>query len=102
MTYWIVFTTVYLHSYLLITDNARILKLIECPYAFLIKTSKVLMRFSVNYLRFTVSKCSYYVLFCMKYSYLLTEKITPDVNNNLYMPFKSCAVLCMLDATFDV
>ena len=36
-----------------------------------------------GFFSFWASKCSYYVLFSIKYFYLLTVKITPDVNNSL-------------------
>ena len=48
-----------------------ILKFIQCLYVFFIKTSKVLMRLNVLFVRFSYSKCSY-VLFSIKKSYLLT------------------------------
>ena len=47
----------------------RILKFIQCLYAFFIKTSNVLRRFNVLFVWFSSSKC--YVLFFMKNSYLL-------------------------------
>ena len=68
----------------LIIDILRILMFIQCLYAFFIKTSKILIRFNI-FLRFSTSKCSYYVLFSMKHSYLLTAKISPDVNNSLHV-----------------
>ena len=37
----------------------RILKFIQCLYAFFIKTSKVLIRFNVLFVRFSSSKCCY-------------------------------------------
>ena len=46
-------------------------KVIQCIYTFSIKTSKVLMRFNVLFVRFPSSKYSY-ILFSMKYSHLLT------------------------------
>ena len=71
LTYWIVFATVYLHSYFLIfTFILRILKFIQCLYAFFIKTIKVLIRFSVLFVRFSSTKC---VLFCL----IFHEKILP-------------------------
>ena len=67
LTYWIVFATVYLHFYLLIfTFILRMLKFIQCLYAFFIKTSKVLIRFNVLFIRLLS-----HVLFSMKKSYLL-------------------------------
>ena len=48
LRFWRVFATVYLHLYLVIfTFILRILKFIQCPYAFFIKASKVLIRFNV-------------------------------------------------------
>ena len=44
-------------------------KVIQCPYAFLMKSSKVLMRSNVPFLRFSSAKCNF--LFSMKNSYLL-------------------------------
>ena len=70
-------------SYLLIVDILRSLNLIQCLHAFLIKTSKILMRFNIIFLGFSVSKCSSYVLFSMKHSFLPTAKITH--NNSLYL-----------------
>ena len=47
-------------SYLLIfTFILRILKFIQCFYAFFIKNSKVLIRFNVLFIRFSSSKCCY-------------------------------------------
>ena len=60
LTYWMVLATVYLYFYLLIfTFILRILKFIQCLYAFFIKTSKVLIRFNVLFIRFSSSKCCY-------------------------------------------
>ena len=44
-------------------------KVIQCPYAFLMKSSKVLMRSNVPFSRFSSAKCNF--LFSMKNSYLL-------------------------------
>ena len=63
-------------SYLLIVAILRSLNFIQCLHAFLIKTSKILMRFNIIFLGFSVSKCSSYVLFSMKHSFLPTAKIT--------------------------
>ena len=60
--YWIVFPTTYLHFYLLISDILRILKFIQCRKTFFIKTSRILMRLDVLFLKFSVSKYSYYAL----------------------------------------
>ena len=79
LTYWMAFLTVYLHSYLLIVDILWSLTFIQYLFAFFIKTSKILMRFNVLFLRFSVSKCSY-VLFPMKHSVLLTSKITRNIS----------------------
>ena len=108
LTYWIVFPKIYLHFYLLIfTFILRILKLIQCIYAFSIKTNKVLIRLDVLFIRFSSSKCSY-VFFSMKFlpvhmELLLRAKIIPDVNNYLLFVHigKSCTVLCMFGAAFS-
>ena len=70
------------------------------------KTSKVLMRFSVLFVRFSSSKCAC-VLFSIKHSYLkehgtaVNGEKTTDVNN-----YVTCTcharVLCKLDAAFGV
>ena len=83
LTYWIVFATIYLHSYLLIIDIQRVSKLMRCLFAFRIKTSKISMRLNILILKFSASKCSSYVLFSMKLSYLITVKITYYVNKSL-------------------
>ena len=70
-------------TYLLIVDILRSLNFIQCLHAFLIKTSKILMRFNIIFFGFSVSKCSSYVLFSMKHSFLPTVKITH--NNSLYL-----------------
>ena len=60
LTYWMVLATVYLYFYLLIfTFILRILKFIQCLYAFFMKNSKVLIRFNVLFIRFSSSKCCY-------------------------------------------
>ena len=71
LTYWIVFATVYLHSYFLIfTFILRILRFIQCLYTFFIKTIKVLIRFNVLFVRFSSTK---YVLLCL----IFHEKTLP-------------------------
>ena len=71
----------------------------EWLYTFFIKTFKILMRFNILSWRFSASKCSYYVLFSMKHSYLLTAKVTRNnyltllIICNLNMSCKSSAVL---------
>ena len=50
------FTFFYL---VIFTFILRILKFIQCLYAFFIKTSKVLIRFNVLFIRFSSSKCCY-------------------------------------------
>ena len=81
LTYWIVFATVYLHFYLLVFDNLRVLKFIQCLCAFFIKTSKVLMRFNVLFQDFQ----SQNVLLSKKHSYPSTVNIIPEANNSLLL-----------------
>ena len=60
LTHWIVFAAVYLHCYLLIfIFILQILKFTQCLFAFFIKTSKVLIRVKVLFVRFSSSKCCY-------------------------------------------
>ena len=60
------FCRVFLHFYLAIfTLILRVLKFIQCLFAFFAKNRKVLMRFKALYERFLSSKCSN-VLFSMK------------------------------------
>ena len=74
-----------MNFYVLISGILRILKSIQCLYAFFIKTSKVFMRLDVPFLSFPASKSSNCILFSTKYYYLLTMKITPDVYNSLLL-----------------
>ena len=83
LTYWIVFVTVCLRSYLLIIDILQILNFIQCLYTFLTKNSKILIR-SMFFLSISASKLSY-ILFPIKHFYLLTAKISSDVNNSLLL-----------------
>ena len=78
LTYWIVFAILYLHFYLLFFDILQIFDILRSSYS----APKLFSKKSVN---FSASKCFYYVLLCMKQSYLLTAKITPDVNNSMFI-----------------
>ena len=74
LAYWIVLATIFLHLYLLILNFIlRILKFIRCSYAIFIKTSKVLIRFNVLFVKvFILKMLLCYVLFSIKKPYLLT------------------------------
>ena len=76
LTYWITFVTVYLYSYLDIVDILRSLNCMQCLYTSFRKTSKILVRFNILFLKFSASKFSYYILLSMEHCYLLTAKIT--------------------------
>ena len=72
---------------LIFTFILRILKFIQCLYVFFIKTSKVLIRFNVLFVRFSSSKCCYVMSYFpwkkilpVNMELLLTAKINPGHN----------------------
>ena len=71
-------------------DTLCILEFIQYLKAFFIRTSKNLMRLSAFFEGLQLQNVLIMFLFPRKHSYLLTAKITPDVNkSNFYMVRKS-------------
>ena len=90
-------------------DTLCILEFIQCLWAFFIRTSKNLMRLNAFFKVYSHKMFWFYSYFLFrKHSYLLTAKITLNVNkSNFYMVWKSYyyyyyVILCMLDPTFVV
>ena len=89
MAYWIGFATIYLSFYLVIIDILRILEFMRCQRLFL---------------RFSTSKCSYYVLIFHGMFSPVNVKNSIDFNNSLQLlrAVQELSILCMLDTTFGV
>ena len=84
LTHYIAFVTVYLHFCLLIIKILRILKFIQCLYTLFYKKQQSFDKVQFFFfLGFSALKHPYFILSSMKLSYLLTSKISPDVNKSL-------------------
>ena len=69
--------------YLFTFQYSAYLEVIQCFYAFFIRTSKISMRLLVFFEALQPQTVLIMFLFSMKHSYLLKAKITHEVNNSL-------------------
>ena len=105
IAYWIVFATIYLPFYFLIIHILRILKFVQCLYAFFVRTGIIWWYSIILFLKFSNSRCSYCVLIFHE-TFLTTKGEKIFWRKKFSETFTSFAratgtiVLLMLDAIF--